>query len=194
VAPLIDQLLLPQRLAQRGLSDLARIADAAIQLGALAAELRPHVEPLSRRLDHAVDTLDRAVGTLDRIERDVAGLHDVLKPMSSDLDGLREAFDGSNEQLAKLRGAMAPELRGVREAAEPLHGELSNQRESIDRLDSDLNAMGEKLADRITGLRETLRPLNEDMADMRDAIEPLQPAAERLGRLAERIPGPGRNR
>jgi hypothetical protein len=90
----------------------------------------------------------------------------VLKPMSDDLDGLRQAFEGSNEELAKLREAIAPELRGIRDAAEPLHGELGRQRESIDELDDDL----------------------------RDVVEPLQPAAERLGRLAERLPGPGRKR
>ena len=166
---------------------LGRLADAAVQLGALAAELRPHVEPIARRLDHAV-------ATIDELRDEVAGLHEVLKPMSDDLDGLRQAFNGSNEQLARLRGAMTPELRGIRAAAEPLHGELSRQRESIDQLDQDLTEMGETLAERISSLRGALAPLHRDMADMRDVVEPLQPAAERLGRMAERLPGPGRKR
>src|SRR3954471_3625609 len=107
--PLIDQLLLPQRLAQRGLFDLARIADAAVALGALAFDLRGRVDPLAARLDHAVDTLDT-------LRDEVAGLHRVLHPMSDDLDGLRQAFEGSNKQLAALRQAMTPELRGGRGA------------------------------------------------------------------------------
>jgi hypothetical protein len=113
-----------------------------------------------------VRVVERALGDLRRIAEAVEGLHQVLKPMSDDLDGLRVAFEGSNEELAKLRAALAPELRGVREAAEPLHGELSRQRESIDALDE----------------------------DVREVAEPLAPAAERVGRLAERLPGPGRKR
>src|SRR3954470_25007103 len=187
MAPLIDQLLLPQRLAQRGLSDLARIADAAVALGALASDLRGSLRPLAARLDHAVDTLDS-------LRDEVAGLHEVLKPMSDDLDGLREAFEGSNKELAALREAMTPELRGVREAAEPLHEELSNQRRSIDALDEDLKAMGEQLASHIDRLPRALAPLQEELGDMRDVGEPLAPAAERVGRLAERLPGPGRKR
>src|SRR3954452_11383774 len=157
--PLIDQLLLPQKLASRGLDDLRQIADAAVV-----------------------------------IANELAGLHSVLKPMSDDLDGLREAFEGSNRELAALREAMTPELRGVREAAEPLHGELSNQRQSIDALDEDLKAMGEKLASHIDRLPRALAPLQEELGEMRDVVEPLAPAAERVGRLAERMPGPGRKR
>jgi septal ring factor EnvC (AmiA/AmiB activator) len=80
----------------------------------------------------------------------------------------------------------------VREAAEPLHGELSRQRESIDAIDEDLKAMGEKLAERIDRLPRALAPLQEELGDMRDVVEPLAPAAERVGRLAQRLPGPGR--
>ena len=185
--PLIDQLLLPQKLAQRGVSDLRRIADAAVALGALASDLRGRLDPVAARLDHAV-------GTLDSLRDEVAGLHRVLHPMSDDLDALRQAFQGSNEQLAALREALTPELRGVRKAAEPLHGELSRQRESIDALDEDLKAMGEELAAHIDRLPRALAPLQEELGDMRDVAEPLAPAAERVGRLAERLPGPGRKR
>jgi predicted nucleic acid-binding Zn-ribbon protein len=142
---------------------------------------------MAARLDHAVDTLDT-------LRDEVAGLHRVLQPMSDDLDGLRKAFQGSNEQLAALREAMTPELRGVREAAEPLHGELKRQRESIDALDGDLKAMGEELAAHIDRLPRALAPLQEELGDMRDVVEPLAPAAERVGRLAERMPGPGRRK
>jgi uncharacterized coiled-coil DUF342 family protein len=123
----------------------------------------------------AVD-LRRIADSAVRIADQVTGLHEVLKPMSADLDGLRQAFEGSNEQLAALREAMTPELRGIRDAAEPLHGELSRQVESIDRLP------------------KALAPLEQELGEMRDVVEPLTPAAERVGRLAERLPGPGRKR
>jgi uncharacterized coiled-coil DUF342 family protein len=124
----------------------------------------------------ALVDLRRIADSTVRIADEVTGLHAVLKPMSADLDGLREAFEGSNEQLAALREAMTPELRGIREAAEPLHGELSRQRESIDRLP------------------QAIAPLEKELGDVRDVVEPLTPAAERVGRLAERLPGPGRKR
>jgi hypothetical protein len=37
-----------------------------------------------------------------------------------------------------------------------------------------------------------MAPLERDLVEMREVVEPLQPAAERMGRLAERLPGPGR--
>jgi uncharacterized coiled-coil DUF342 family protein len=123
----------------------------------------------------AVD-LRRIADSAVRIADEVTDLHEVLKPMSADLDGLRQAFEGSNEQLAALREAMTPELRGIRDAAEPLHDELGRQRESIDRLP------------------QAIAPLEEELGEMRDVVEPLTPAAERVGRLAERLPGPGRKR
>jgi uncharacterized coiled-coil DUF342 family protein len=124
----------------------------------------------------ALVDLRRIADSTVRIADEVTGLHQVLRPMSADLDGLREAFEGSNEQLAALREAMTPELRGIREAAEPLHGELSRQRESIDRLP------------------RAIAPLERELSEVRDVVEPLTPAAERVGRLAERLPGPGRKR
>ena len=90
MAPLLDQLLLPPKLAQRALADVARLADAMVS----------------------------AAITLEAIRHDLNGLRDSLGPMSEDLDGLRQAFEGSNEELAKLRNAMTPEQRGIREAIE----------------------------------------------------------------------------
>jgi hypothetical protein len=31
--------------------------------------------------------------------------------------------------------------------------------------------------------------VNDQLSDMRDVVEPLEPAAERIGKLAERLPG-----
>ena len=90
MAPLVDQLFLPGKLAQRALADLARVADAVVS----------------------------AAASLDAIQTDLNSLRDALGPMSDDLDGLRRAFEGSNDELAKLREAMTPEHRGIREAIE----------------------------------------------------------------------------
>ena len=90
MAPLLDQLLLPQKLAQRALVDLARVADAVVS----------------------------AAVSLEAMREDLNALRAALGPMSDDLDGLRRAFEGSNDELAKLRNAMTPEHRGIREAIE----------------------------------------------------------------------------
>jgi hypothetical protein len=90
MAPLVDQLLLPGKIAQRAVTDLGRLADA----------------------------LTSAAVTLEAIRTDINALRDSLGPMSEDLDGLRRAFEGSNDELAKLRNAMTPEHRGIREAIE----------------------------------------------------------------------------
>lgn len=90
MAPLLDQILLPPKLAQRALLDLGRLADAVVS----------------------------AAVTLEAMRSDLRSLRGALGPMSDDLDGLREAFEGSNEELAKLRNAMTPEHRGIREAIE----------------------------------------------------------------------------
>lgn len=90
MAPLLDQLLLPQKLARRALADLARVADSLVS----------------------------AAVTLEGIREDLSQLREALGPMSDDIDGLRQSFDRSNDELQALREAMAPEQRGIREAIE----------------------------------------------------------------------------
>jgi chromosome segregation ATPase len=187
VAPLLDQLLLPQRLAARAIEDLRRIADAAVSIGALAGELRPAVGPVMKWAQH-VDA------TLESLRDELTGLRGSLEPMSEDLDALRAAFAGSNEQLARLRESVVPELGGVRVAAEGLHEEVRRQRELIDALDTHLEEMGQLLAGRLSALLDTLKPLARDADELREVVQPLQTATERVGRLAERLPGPGRKR
>lgn len=187
VPPLLDQLLVPPRLALQGLEDVRRIADAAVGLGELARELRGGVRPIAARLDDAI-------AILASVRDDIAGLRSALEPMSEDLDGLRQAFQGSNVQLERLREAMTPELQGIRAAAEPLHEELGNQRESIDALGTHLEELGGSLSRRIEELGRALGPLERDISDVRDVVEPLHGATERVGRVAERLPGSGKRR
>lgn len=44
----------------------------------------------------------------------------------------------------------------------------------------------------LSTLIETFKPLVRDVDEVREVVEPLQSATERVGRLAERLPGPGR--
>ena len=82
----------------------------------------------------------------------------------------------------------------MRAAAEGLHLEVERQRAAIDRVDSTHGDLGKNLESRMTSLIETLTPMVRDLDEVREVVEPLQTATERVGRIAERIPGPGRKR
>jgi chromosome segregation ATPase len=185
LTPLLDQLLLPQRLAARVVEDVRRIGDAAVSLAASTGELRTTAGDVARRIEHAV-------ATLDSLHEEIAGVRAALKPMSDDFAALRHAFADINDHIAGLNENTGTELRGVRTAAELLHEEVKRQRELIGALDADLKQMGQLLAGRLGVLNDSLTPLVRDADEVREVVEPLQGATERIGRLAERLPGSGR--
>lgn len=167
--------------------DLRRISDTVASIAELAGGVRRQLGPMVKSIEHAVSTLDS-------MREELAALRAGFEPMSNDLDSLRGAFAATTEELAKLRTSVAPELTGVRAAAEGLHVEVERQRAAIDRVDSTLGDLGKDLESRMTRLIETLSPMVRDLDEVREVVEPLQTATERVGRIAERIPGPGRKR
>jgi ABC-type transporter Mla subunit MlaD len=100
---------------------------------------------LPQRLAEAVvEGLPRAVSALERINTTMVDMDRrlaTLDDLPDKIEGLQDAFDRANDEIARLR-----------------HG---------------------------------LRPMVSDIDDVKEAVEPIQPAAERLGRLAERLPGGG---
>jgi ABC-type transporter Mla subunit MlaD len=187
VTVLIDQLLIPQRLLSRAMGDLKRIADAGASLAALAGEVWRELAPLA-------DTVERAVDMLDSMRDELASLRAGFEPLSNDLDSLRGAFAATTDELIRLRESIAPELGGVHLAAEGLHEQVRGQRESINRIDVTLSDLAGDLNSRLEALIGTLRPLVGNLDEVRETVEPLQAATERVGRIAERLPGPGRKR
>lgn len=167
--------------------DLRRISDTVASIAELAAGVRRQLGPMAK-------TIERAVTTLDSMREELAALRAGFEPMSNDLDSLRGAFAATTEELGKLRTSVAPELTGVRAAAEGLYVEVERQRAAIDRVDSTLGDLGNDLESRMKSLIETLSPMVRDLDEVREVVEPLQTATERVGRIAERIPGPGRKR
>ncbi len=167
--------------------DLRRISDTVASIAELANGMRRQLGPMAQTIEHAVSTLDS-------MREELAALRAGFEPMSNDLDSLRGAFAATTEQLGKLRTSVAPELTGRRAAAEGLHLEVERQPAAIDRVDSTLGDLGKDLESRMTSLIETLSPMVRDLDEVREVVEPLQTAAERVGRIAERIPGPGRKR
>jgi hypothetical protein len=105
----------------------------------------------------ALDDLHRIADAAESMERSV-------KPLEDDIDGLREAFEGSNVRLGEIREAFTPQLAA-------LHAELLSLRA--------------QLSGQIAGMEDHL-------SEVADTVEPLQGAAERVGRAVERLPGPGK--
>ncbi len=183
----LDQLLVPPRVAVRALDDFRRIADAAVTIASFSTELRAKLRPLDERFGHAVVTLDS-------IRDELGVLRAGFEPLSDDLDALRAAFAATTDELQRLRETFAPELAGVHAAADDLHLELRAQRELTGKLDSTLRDVGAQLDVRLAGLTDILKPIVRDLDEVREVVEPLQTATERVGRMAERLPGPGRKR
>jgi chromosome segregation ATPase len=169
------------------MKDLSRIADAAASIAGLASDLGGEVR-------RAVEWMEHAALTLDSVRDQVSAVRAALEPMSDDLDALRAAFAGTNNELERLRDTFAPALAGIRTAADGLYEEVRRQREGIDALHAQVEKMGQLLGGELSALHVTIKPLVRDAGEVRDVVEPLQTATERVGRLAERLPGPGRKK
>lgn len=116
-----------------------------------------------RLMGRAFDDLHaiaQAAAAVPGIERRLAELRKEIEDLPEHVDGLRDAFEGSNR-----------EVHGVGERMEPLTDEVRRLR---------------------TDVSPKLDGMQEELSDVADVVEPLEPAAERLGRLADRLPGGGR--
>jgi predicted nucleic acid-binding Zn-ribbon protein len=131
------------------------------------------------------------------IFRAVEDLHRIANAMSHVpglLDELRYEFGGSNREIDRLRRAFVPELAEIREAARGMQDEVRAMRALMRQLDDDLRQMGQKVTGEMGALNDQVGTLTDEADEMRQVVEPLQAATERVGRLAERFPGPGRRR
>lgn len=151
----------------------------------MAHEMRPRAGAIA-------DTIAHAAETLDDVNDHLARLRAALEPMSEDLDRIRSAFADTSKELESLRQEVSPELAGVREATERVDSGLRFQVESVEKLDRSLQDVGELLGGQLAALHELLTPAVKDADEVREVVEPLQRATERVGRIAERFPGPGK--
>jgi septal ring factor EnvC (AmiA/AmiB activator) len=74
-----------------------------------------------------------------------------------------------------------------------VHDEIARLRIEL----QDLPEHVDGLRDAFEGSNRELDQVNDQLSDMRQVVEPLEPAAERIGKLAERLPGrtrPGHQR
>lgn len=86
---------------------------------------------------------------------------------------LVRALDDVHEIAQSARAVPA-----IRNEIALLRGELETLPEHVDGL-----------RDAFEGSNRELDQVNDKLADMREVVEPLEPAAQRIGRIAERLPG-----
>ncbi len=181
---LLDQLLIPQRVALRALEDLHRIAHAAVAMGSLADRATSLVEPMADRMTDTAQTL--------RSLRDEAvGIRTTIEPMGKDLRILRDDFGRANDEIARLREAFGPQLEGLRSSAEAMRHELRQVRELFAAVETDIDGIGERVTGEIEALRQAVRALVRDADEISNVVEPLQAATDRVGKVADRLPGGG---
>jgi ABC-type transporter Mla subunit MlaD len=158
---LLEQLLFTPRLLLRAFDDLHRIADAAVS----------------------------AAATMRALHEEAAGLRAAFGPLRDDMDALRAAFAGADAELEALRESFVPEVERIRGAVDALRGNVANMPIQLGALDSDFNEIGSRLASELASLHATIYVLVREADEMRQVVEPLQSATERVGRVANKLPG-----
>jgi predicted nucleic acid-binding Zn-ribbon protein len=184
MAPLLDQLLFPQRLLTRALNDLHRMAEAAASIAALARDLRPAIEPLP-------DWMNDTATTLRSIRDQAAGARAAIESVSEDVTILRDEFGRSNDEIARLREVFGPELEALRTSAAGLEQELRQICQLIAALKADADQIGGGVIDQMRALRGDVGALAREADEISEVVEPLQGATERVGKVADRLPGGG---
>jgi methyl-accepting chemotaxis protein len=109
--------------------------------------------------------------------------------MGRDLTILRDEFGRANDEIARLREAFGPQLEALRGSADAMQSELRQVRELLANLEADINDMGYRVTAEMQALREAVRALVRDADEISDVVEPLQSATDRVGKIAERLPG-----
>jgi hypothetical protein len=89
---------------------------------------------------------------------------------------------------ARLLIRALDDLHDIAQSAQAIprvHDEIALLRHNLKTLPEDVDGL--RLA--FEGSNRELDELNDQVEDVRGVVEPLEPAADRLGRLAQRLPG-----
>jgi vacuolar-type H+-ATPase subunit I/STV1 len=167
----VNPLLFPPHLVLRALNDLHAIAETA----RLVNEQAPQAE-----LDGVVADL-HAVGEAARqlpdIEEKVATLEAGILER---VDGLESRVDGILRLAERIEDGL-PAITQVLDRINSLDERIGGIFELVDRLEGHLLPLQQ--------LGTTLDALGDSVRTLAATVEPLQGAAERLGRIADRLPG-----
>jgi hypothetical protein len=105
------------------------------------------------------------------------------------MDALRAAFAGADAELEALRKVLIPEVGGVRCATDALHEDIEKMPTQLGAIDSHVQGVGNHLASELASLHATIRVLVREADEVRQVVEPLQSATDRVGRVADKLPG-----
>jgi len=159
--------------AARRVDEVVSAVDALASLDARAGAAVAAVDRLDARADAAVAAVDRldaradaAIAAVDRIDARAAGVLDGIDRVDARAQSVLDGVDRVLVALARVDNVETQVAELVRLAAE---------------LQAGLPTLDEAL--------ESIRSLNVAAGTLAAAAEPLQGTAERLGRIADRLPG-----
>ncbi|HZE05823.1 MAG TPA: hypothetical protein VE127_11395 [Solirubrobacteraceae bacterium] len=179
-------------------SDLELLREHAAGVQAAMEPMVEHVRVLREEFGRANDEIARlrkAFGPELAALRDHAGgIRLAVEPMVEDVRMLRDEFGRANDEIARLGNTFAPELAGLRSSAHGMLDEIGRVRELLAGLDGDIREMGHHVTAEMDALDASVRALVHDADEISDVVEPLQTATERVGRVADRLPGGSRRR
>jgi len=172
----VNPLLLPPRLMLRALDDLHAIAELARLL-----------TRTGRGIDASID-LVRALDDLSSLAETAGRLPEVEKALARTQREVVARIDGAERQLA---------------AALDLGGRVEGQLAQVEQASANLEQAAKRLAEilklarrlernlpPLDGVMRSVDVLGEAAVTLATTVEPLQGAAERLGRVADRLPRP----
>jgi predicted nucleic acid-binding Zn-ribbon protein len=147
------------------------------------------------RANDEIARLRKAFGPeLAALREQAGGIRSAIEPMVDDVTILRDEFARANTEIGQLGDAFAPQLVGLRSSAEGMLGEIARVRELLEGLDRDVREIGDHVTTEISELDGSVRALVRDADEISDVVEPLQAATDRVGRVADRLPGGSRRK
>ncbi|HET8979549.1 MAG TPA: hypothetical protein VFN87_15405 [Solirubrobacteraceae bacterium] len=179
-------------------SDLELLRQHAAGIQAAIEPTVEHVRVLRDEFGRANDEIARlreAFGPeLAALRESAGGMRSAIEPMVQDVRALRDEFGRANDEIARLGDTFTPELAGLRTSAHGMLEEIGRVRELLTGLDGDIREMGDRVTTEMHALDASVRALVRDADEISDVVEPLQTATERVGRVADRLPGGSRRR
>lgn len=148
---------------------LTRALDDVHRIADAAVSLGTLALEVQRELEPLNRWMRTTASELESLRRHAAGVDSAIHPIVEHVRILRDEFGRANDEIARLREAFGPELSALRT-------EFS------------------RANDEVRGLQASVGALARDADEISEVVEPLQAATDRVGRVAERLPGGARRR
>ena len=135
--------------------------------------------------------LVQAFDDLHRLADAAVSTTSTIRSLRDDMDALRAAFAGADAELEALRKDLVPAAAAIHGAVDGLHHDAEHVHTLLAKLDADIKETGGQLTSELAALHATIQILVREADEVRRVVEPLQGATERVGRVADKLPGGG---